>query len=120
MAQGWLGGLKVSLTRAETTHQPRPDGAEIVDIPQGLDKLRRAIVSLQNEMVEAQAERATYIQAWETCKAEMTAAFSANTQRQHDAAHRIRRLQDEWVRASQDLGIRAEIVPSPVDDTQPE
>ena len=117
---GWLGGLKQVLTRVETTHVSRPDHEEtVVAIPNGLEKLRKAIISVQNDLVEAQAERGDYSQAWIDCQAEINAALAKNASRQKDAQHRLRRLQEEWVRVTQDLGIRAEIVPTLVDDSQP-
>jgi hypothetical protein len=117
---GWLGGLKQVLTRVETTHVSRPEGENIVEIPHGLEKLRKAIVSVQNDLVEAQAERGDYSQAWIDCQAEITAALAKNASRQKDARHRLRRLQEEWVRVTMDLGIKAEIVPALVDDSQPD
>lgn len=33
---GWIGALKTTLQRAETSHQPRPENDNVVDIPQGL------------------------------------------------------------------------------------
>jgi len=117
---GWLGGLKQVLTRVETTHTPRPDHEDtVVAIPNGLEKLRKAIVAVQNDLVEAQAERGDYSQAWIDCQAEITAALAKNASRQKDATHRLRRLQEEWVRVTNDLGIRAEIVPAMVDDSEP-
>lgn len=118
---GWLGGLKQVLTRVETTHVSRPDHEDtVVAIPNGLEKLRKAIVAVQNDLVEAQAERGDYSQAWIDCQAEITAALNKNASRQKDAQHRLRRLQEEWVRVTQDLGIRAEIVPALVDESGPE
>lgn len=117
---GWLGGLKQVLTRVETTHVSRPDDETVVQIPNGLEKLRKAIISVQNDLVEAQAERGDYSQAWIDCQAEINAALAKNASRQKDAQHRLRRLQEEWVRVTQDLGIRAEIVPALVDDAGPE
>lgn len=117
---GWLGGLKQVLTRVETTHVSRPDDETVVQIPNGLEKLRKAIVAVQNDLVEAQAERGDYSQAWIDCQAEITAALNKNASRQKDAQHRLRRLQEEWVRVTQDLGIRAEIVPALVDESGPE
>ena len=117
---GWLGGLKQVLTRVESTHVSRPDHEEtVVQIPIGLEKLRKAIVAVQNDLVEAQAERGDYSQAWVDCQAEINAALAKNASRQKDAQHRLRRLQEEWVRVTQDLGIRAEIVPALVDESQP-
>ncbi len=117
---GWLGGLKQVLSRVETTHVSRPDGENIVEIPHGLEKLRKAIVAVQNDIVEAQAERGDYSQAWIDCQAEINAALAKNSSRQKDASHRLRRLQEEWVRVTLDLGIKAEIVPASIDETRGE
>jgi len=116
----WLGGIKEVLSRAETTHQPRPEGTEnVVDIPQGLDKLRRAIVAINNEMVEAQAERDDIQQARLDCLAEIQAHLAKNVTRQRDAAHRMKRLQEEWVQITLGLGIRAELVLPPICESVP-
>jgi chromosome segregation ATPase len=118
--QRWLGGIKSMLARAETSHQPRPEtGETVVQIPNGLEKLAKAIRSLQSELVEAQAERASYEDAWRLCQSEVAQAFSKNSLRQRDAAHRLKRLQEEWRSVSQDLGLRAEVVPVPIDESVP-
>jgi len=119
--RGWLGGLKQVLSRVETTHQPHPDpDSKVVDIPHGLERLRKAIMALQSDLVEAQAERADYIQAWSDCQQEINAHLSKNTTRQRDLAHRLDRLQTEWVKVTQDLGIRAESVPSALNLSTPD
>lgn len=119
---GWMGALKTVLGSIETTHTPRPgpDNDNIVDIPKGLDRLRKAIIALNNDLVEAQAERADYIQAWSDCQQEINAALSRNTSRQSQVRHRLARLQEEWAGITAELGIRAEVVPSPIDDTLPD
>ena len=118
---GWLGGLKSVLRQVEATHAPRPDTDEnIVQIPHGLEKLRKAIVSIQNEIVEAQTERSTFEEAWRTCQMEAEAAFAKNLGRQKDANHRLQRLQQEWINITQDLGIKAELVAPQIDGTEPE
>jgi hypothetical protein len=118
-SQTWVGSFKSLLTRVETTHQPRPDGPSVVEIPRGLERLRSAIVACQNDLVEAQAERGDYIQAWSDCQQEINAHLAKNTTRQRDLTHRLERLRREWLTATVDLGIRAEIVPEPIDDRLP-
>lgn len=112
MAQktGWLGGLKEVLVRSEVTHQPRPENDNLVEIPQGLDKLRRAIMHIQNEIVEAQAEAADITSAERQVLNEIAAAREKNALRQRDAMHRQYRLQEEWAKITRDLGIRAEVL----------
>jgi len=118
--QRWLGGIKSMLARAETSHQPRPTTDEnVVHIPHGLEKLAKAIRSLQSELVEAQTERSAYEDAWRLCQSEVKAAFGKNTLRQRDAAHRLQRLQEEWRNITHDLGRRAEVVPSEIDESVP-
>lgn len=112
--KGWLGGIKSVLSQIETTHEPRPETNEkIVELPRGLEKLRNAIVTVQNHTVEAQAERVDIEQARAACLQEIEAAVAQNAVKQRDLAHRLRRLQDEWVRITIELGIKAEIVPAP-------
>lgn len=112
--KGWLGGIKSVLSQIETTHEPRPETNEkIVELPRGLEKLRNAIVTVQNHTVEAQAERVDIEQARAACLQEIEAAVAQNAVKQRDLAHRLRRLQDEWVRITIELGIRAEVVPVP-------
>jgi peptidoglycan hydrolase CwlO-like protein len=118
--KGWFGDLNQVLRQAEKSHQTRPDDANVVDIPQGLERLRKAIVAIQNEIVEAQAERGDIEQAWKVCQDEIAVAFNKNTARQKDAAHRLKRLQSEWVNITQDLGIRAELVSAPLDESTPD
>lgn len=118
---GWVQGLVKRLERTETTHQPRPEGgAEIVEIPNGLDKLRKMIVAINNEIVEAQTERAAYHESWQLCVDEVSTAYAKNLQRQRDATHRLERLQAEWVRVCHELGIKAEVVVAAIDDTLPD
>jgi len=118
---GWVQGLVKRLERTETTHQPRPEGgAEIVEIPNGLDKLRKMIVAINNEIVEAQTERAAYHESWQLCVNEVSNAYATNLQRQRDATHRLERLQAEWVRVCHEMGIKAEVVASQIDETMPE
>lgn len=116
---GWLGGLKSVLGQIETTHGPRPDTDEkIVEIPNGLDKLRKAIVAIQQRIVEAECEYADYQQAWKDCQAEISAAMAKNVTKRKDETHRLARLQEEWVRITQELGIRAEVVKQDVQGGQ--
>ena len=118
-ARGWLGGLKSVLKQAEQSHQPHPQvtGREenVVHIPQGLEKLRKAIVAVQAEIVEAQAERSDIDEGLRLVNEEINTAYAKNTHRQKDANHRLMRLQTEWVHITQDLGIKAELVPGHVD-----
>lgn len=109
--RGWLGGIKSVLAQVETTNQPRPAGADVIDIPNGPNKLRDAIRAVQKEITHAGIERETYMQAWDAAKADMLAAVKANDIRHHDAHTRLARLQAEWVAMTKDLGIRAEVVP---------
>jgi chromosome segregation ATPase len=115
---GWIGGLQAVLGRIESTHEPRPETEDkIVEIPHGLEKLRKAIVTVQQHIIEAQCENADYAQAWKDCQAEIQAAIAKNVSKQRDLGHRLARLQDEWVRITQELGIRAEVVRQ---DAQPD
>ena len=119
-SSGWMGSLKTVLRQAETSHQPRPEGDEnVVAIPQGLEKLAKAIRSLQSELVEAQTERSTYDDAWKLCQQEISTAYEKNAARQKSAAHRLSRLQQEWRNVTQDLGLRCEIVQQPIDSHIP-
>ena len=117
---GWLGSLRTTLQRAETTHQTRPEGENVVEIPNGMDKMRKAIVAVNNEIVHAQTERAAYHESWRLCLVEVSTAYARNSQRQRDAAHRLARLQEEWVRICHDIGIKADVSNMPIDETLPE
>jgi hypothetical protein len=117
---GWVQGLVKRLERTETTHAPRPEGENVVEIPNGLDKLRKMIVAINNEIVEAQTERAAYHESWQLCVDEVSTAYAKNLQRQRDATHRLERLQAEWVRVCHELGIKAAVVTPPIDETLPE
>lgn len=103
----WLSPI---LRRIETTHTPRPPAAgNVVSIPQGLDKLRDAIMHVQRERDLAIDERAAIDEASDAVQKELHAAYDRNAVRQKDIATRLYHLQGEWGRASAALGMRCEI-----------
>jgi hypothetical protein len=106
MVAGWLGPI---LRRIETTHTPRPSGGNVVSIPQGLDKLRDAILHVQNEREQAIGERTAIDEASDAVQNELRAAYERNAVRQRDIATRLFHLQGEWSRASAALGMRCEV-----------
>lgn len=104
-----IAWLRPMLARIEQTSQPRPDGTNIVDIPGGIDKLRKAIVSVQIEAAAANEEAAAYEEAWRAAQMEYQAAVEKNRIRRQDIAQRLYRLQSEWMIISEPLGIEAQI-----------
>lgn len=116
--RGWLaGGLKQVLGGITQTHQPRPEGENVVDIPHGLEKLRRTIVSLQQALVAAQCERGDFVAAFGACHQEYMAAMEQNACKQRDIATRMVRLQSEWARVTEEMGLQVRLVPPPLDQS---
>lgn len=106
----WFGGI---LTQIKTTTAVRPEGS-VVEIPNGLERLRSAIRKVQNDIVQLQCREGDYIAAFQACQAEYSAAMQTLSVEQHDALTRLARLQHEWVQVSAELGIRAEAIPPPL------
>lgn len=105
---GILGSWKGIISRIETTHTPRPDG-DVVAIPNGLEKLCKAIEKLQAEAVNAQEQRADFEAAWDAAGKEFAAAMDTNAVWQRDIATRLFRLRSEWVAVSTRLGVTAQV-----------
>lgn len=104
-----IAWLRPMLARIEQTSQPRPEGGNVVDIPNGIEKLRKAIVSVQAECTAAQTQAADYEKAWEAAQMEYQAAVQKNRVWQQDIATRLYKLRSEWLTISEPLGIEAQI-----------
>ena len=103
---------KALLGRVEKTHEPRPLTRDnVVDIPNGLEKLRRAIVDVTGQLEGYRCQRDEYAEAWAAALAEFNAAMDRNTVCQRDTAARLRKLQEEWMRVTNQLGIECRLPP---------
>lgn len=111
------GWLKPMLERIEITHVPRPEGVNVVDIPNGLNKLRSAIVSVQKELSDALQQADDFAAAWQAAQMEYQAAVAQNTEWQRNTKARLYKLQSEWITISEQLGLVVQIahdVPPPL------
>ena len=130
---GWLGGVRGFLKQIEITHAPRPDpNTNVVDLPNGAQMLRDAIMAVKNQLVEAQAECGDIEQGWKDVQTEILAAYQKNASRQRDLIHRLTRLQQEWIAVSAEMDMTCTIIPvkvygsapaidpALVDDSQPD
>jgi hypothetical protein len=104
-----LAWLKPMLARIESTNQVRPVNGNVLDIPGGIEKLRKAIVAVQNESANATQEAADYEQAWAAAQMEYQAAVEKNRVWQTDIQARLYKLRSEWLTISEPLGIEAQI-----------
>jgi hypothetical protein len=108
-AMSALSWLKPMLDRIEASNRPRPIDGNVVDIPGGIERLRKAIVSVQIEAQAAAEEAAAYEDAWAAAQMEYQAAVEKNRIKQQDIAQRLYRLRSEWMTISEPLGIEAHI-----------
>lgn len=106
----WLTPM---LARIGTTHTPRPDNVNVVDIPGGLDKLRRAIEQVIKEGQQAREQRADYEHAWAAATKEYDAAMAKNEAWQRNLETRLYRLRSEWANVTHQLGIGVTLEPPP-------
>lgn len=106
--QGWL---KPMLDRIEVTNQPRPEGGNVLAIPNGSEKLRKAIVHVQREEGNCLQEREDFEAAWRAASLEFQAAMEKNTVWHNDIQQRLYRLRCEWLAITDELGIHAQIKP---------
>lgn len=100
------------LTRIETTHTPRPEGDNIVTLPNGLQNLHKAIEHLQRERRHAEEQRADILAAMDVAEREFAAAVDKNAVWIRDTDTRLYRLRKEVVIVVSALGIVAD-VPTP-------
>jgi hypothetical protein len=102
------------LNRIEITHTPVPaDAGNIVDLPGGIEKMRKTIIAFQKEARNAQQQRADYEKAWAAAVNEMEAAMQKNAVWQQDVHVRLFRLRTEWVNITEQLGIPVSALPPP-------
>lgn len=101
--------LRPMLDRIEASNRARPVDGNVVDIPGGIEKLRKAIVQVQAEAQAAEDEAAAYEEAWAAAQMEYQAAVEKNRVRRQDIAQRLYRLRSEWLTLSEPLGIEMQI-----------
>lgn len=100
--RGWLGPM---LARIESTSQPRPIDGNVVDMPGGIERLRKAILHVQHEEREAREQLDAYEQAWAAAQMEYQAALEKNRVWREDIATRLGKLRYEWAQVSEPLGM---------------
>lgn len=104
----WLTPM---LARIGTTHTPRPDNGNIIDIPGGTEKLRTAIEKVLVERDHAKEQRSDYEHAWAAATKEYDAAMSKNEAWRRNIEVRLYRLQSEWASVTDRLGMVATVIP---------
>lgn len=93
------------LSRLEATSQPRPMDGNVVDMPGGVERLRKAILHVQGEKAQADEQLAAYEQAWAAAQMEYQAALEKNRVWRDDIATRLSKLRYEWAQVTEPLGM---------------
>lgn len=104
-----LEWLRPMLSRIEQTNAPRPMDGTVVDMPGGLDKLRKAILAVQRERDNATQQADDYEKAWAAAQMEYQAAVEKNRVWQTDIQARLYKLQCEWSAVTEPLGMTVQI-----------
>lgn len=104
-----MNWLKPMLQRIEQTNAPRPLDGNIVDMPGGLEKLRKAILAVKKERENATQQASDYEEAWKAAQMEYQAAVEKNRVWQADIEARLYKLQCEWSAVTEPLGMTVQI-----------
>lgn len=106
MAAHWLSE---ALAKAGITQAPELP-SNVAPMQRDAEKLRKEILAIQNELVQAQCEQARIEHAKEQVLAEIAEALSANQAKQDEIQSRLDAKRSIWVALSQEAGVRAELV----------
>jgi hypothetical protein len=116
----WLQPMLTSIgANAKTLSTPE---GNVYELPNGLDRLRKGIMHYQQELARAHEQSNAYEEAWKAAQMEMQAAVEQNAVWQRDINTKLYALKSEWIKATEALGIDAQIrrdlpVPAPEEKT---
>lgn len=103
----WLRPMLSSIS-ANSKSLSTPEG-NVYEMPNGLERLRKAIMHYQEELVKAHDQAAAYDEAWKAAQMEIQAAVEKNGVWQRDIETKLYSLRSEWIKATEQLGIVSQI-----------
>lgn len=110
--RSWLGPMLNSISANQKTLST-PEG-NVYEMPNGLERLRKAILHYQSELERATDQKFAYDEAWRAAQMEIQAAIAQNEVWQRDIQTKLYELRSEWMKASEQLGLVTEIRREPL------